>query len=151
VYFTSPLFHTPVPNTGPKIPSYPTFQAIKATNPPATTVNPNAIDRSLFLPPALAFVVAALLAAEVVPLAPLEVVLALVVEAPVVVEAAVVVEAPVVVDAAVVAAPVLIVSKTPPCKEAGAEALATLWAALMYISIVSPEGALTTPDMPDWQ
>jgi hypothetical protein len=46
-----------------------------------------------------------------------------VVEAPVVVEAAVVVEAPVVVDAAVVA---LIVSKTPPCKEAGAEALATL-------------------------
>jgi hypothetical protein len=92
-------------------------------------VNPNAIERSLFLPPALAFVVAALLAAEDVPLATLEVVLALVVEAPVVVEAAVVVEAPVVVDAAVVvvtAAPVLIVSKTPPCKEAGAEALATL-------------------------
>ena len=41
----------------------------------------------------------------------------MVVEAPVVVEAAVV---------AVMAAPVLIVSKTPPCKEAGAEALATL-------------------------
>jgi hypothetical protein len=66
-------------------------------------------------------VVAALLAAEVVPLAAPDVVLALV-AAPVVLAAVVLA----VVPAVVVAAPGVIVSKTPPCKEAGPEALATL-------------------------